>query len=707
MKQSKYLFIVLFLMVGASFLLADANLQTTAKELLEKAIYLEETKGDLQEAIKVYTRIVQDFEREREIAAQAQLRIGYCHEKLGGQEAQKAYQKVIDRFPDQTKHVAAARARLSELTLTASTPKAQEIAHIYSAQDDGFWLENQSLSPDGNKLLGIDISFGQNVAYKDLSTGKLEHITKFDWESEAHGWTYHVTWSPDGKEVAFSFMDHKKDFAEIRISDLSGSSRTITRCASEEYILPCDWFPDGRKILALLRTKDRIVKVGAIALQDGSFEPIYEMKMPDEIRRTGNLARFYNFNLSPDGNIIAFQKPGEGALNIYTIDIRTKTVHPVTAKPANDRVPLWSPDGNYIAFISNRLGSRTLWAIPMGKDGRPNGEPFLIREDMAHASLMDWTKAGFSYSNWIGSTNIYVMAVDPQTGAPAGKPQQLDFKPTGSNTAPVFSPDGKHIAFVSNSQEGFRQRDIVVYPLSGGNVRRFRIPSSNFRSSLYDVRWHPEGTGISFSCGASNKTPGWEEGMDDFFRFFSLDLKTGEWQTWPLYSGWSRTEWRPDGQGFYYSRREENLGPWSIMEYDLETDNERVFYGEGGGHHLRLSRDRTKLAYGTTRSPDGRIEVLDTKTGEKIKEFENFARPVWSPDGKYLMAQGKGADGPSYHIISYADGSSQMHDISKSLPKGRMIFFDWSPRGDQMVFDFRFNKYDTYVIHNVIPLEKK
>lgn len=673
------------------------------RDFFQKALAQERTEGNLKEAIALYQKVVNES-KDAPLAAKAQLRIGICYEKLGMTEAQKAYQLVIDKYPNQTEQVAAAKARLSQMASTVQNAKMPDVTHIYSAQDDGFYLENQSLSPDGSKLLGIDISFGQNVAYKDLSTGKLEHITKFDWESEGHGWTYYVTWSPDGKEVAFSFMDHKADFAEIRISDLSGNSRTITRCASEEYILPCDWFPDGRKILALHRTKDRMLKVGAVALQDGRFDPIYELKLPDEIRRTGNLSRFYNFNISPDGNIIAFQKPGEDALNIYTIDIRTKTVHPVTEKPANDRVPLWSPDGKYIAFISNRLGSRTLWAIPMGKDGRPNGEPFLIREDMAYASLMDWTKSGFSYSNWIGSTNIYVMAVDPQTGAPAGKPEQLDFKPTGSNTAPVFSPDGKHIAFVTNSAEGFRQRDIVVCPLSGGDAQRFRIPSSNFRASLYDVRWHPDGSGISFSCGASNKTPGWEEGMDDFFRFFSLDLKTGNWQTWPLYSGWSRTEWRPDGQGFYYSRRE-GTGPWSIMEYDIKTDNKRVFHSEGGGHHLRLSRDRTKLAYGTTRSPDGRIEILDTKTGEKIKEFENFARPAWSPDGKYIMARGKG--NPAYYVISYADGSSQMYDLSKSLPKGRMVFFDWSPRGNQIVFDFNFNKYDTYVIHNVLPKNKK
>src|SRR5881409_3421907 len=52
-------------------------------ETLEKAIYTEETKGDLTGAIQLYQKIVADPAADRSLAAQAQLRLGLCQLKLG------------------------------------------------------------------------------------------------------------------------------------------------------------------------------------------------------------------------------------------------------------------------------------------------------------------------------------------------------------------------------------------------------------------------------------------------------------------------------------------------------------------------------------------------------------------------------------------------------------------------------------------------
>ena len=47
---------------------------------------------------------------------------------------------------------------------------------------------------------------------------------------------------------------------------------------------------------------------------------------------------------------------------------------PVAPHPASDVDPIWSADGRYLAFRSNRAGSWDLWAIPM-KESKPAGEP--------------------------------------------------------------------------------------------------------------------------------------------------------------------------------------------------------------------------------------------------------------------------------------------------------------------------------------------
>ena len=65
----------------------------------EKALLLEEVQAQYQEAISAYQEIVNDS-ADPAVAAQAQLHIGMCYEKLGLEKASLAYQKVIDEHPD-------------------------------------------------------------------------------------------------------------------------------------------------------------------------------------------------------------------------------------------------------------------------------------------------------------------------------------------------------------------------------------------------------------------------------------------------------------------------------------------------------------------------------------------------------------------------------------------------------------------------------
>ena len=115
MNKKKNLIMVSFLLVGFSFLFSSLDQQESAKELFERALYLEETKGDLERAIEVYNRVVKEFPDERVTAANAQLHIGICFEKLGKTEAINAYQQVLNIYAVQAKQVAAARARLVAL----------------------------------------------------------------------------------------------------------------------------------------------------------------------------------------------------------------------------------------------------------------------------------------------------------------------------------------------------------------------------------------------------------------------------------------------------------------------------------------------------------------------------------------------------------------------------------------------------------------
>ena len=80
---------------------APAARGAAAAELLEKGIYTEETKGDLNAATLIYKEIVDDPNAPRALAAQAQLRLGVCELKLGNKpKAISALERLTQEFPD-------------------------------------------------------------------------------------------------------------------------------------------------------------------------------------------------------------------------------------------------------------------------------------------------------------------------------------------------------------------------------------------------------------------------------------------------------------------------------------------------------------------------------------------------------------------------------------------------------------------------------
>ena len=97
--------------VGASSAAAGAAESPSA--LLEKAIYTEETVGDLDAAAKLYEKAVAEAKKTEAVAAKAQYRLGLCLLKQGKKEQGiAALEKVVQQFPGQKELVAAARKHL-------------------------------------------------------------------------------------------------------------------------------------------------------------------------------------------------------------------------------------------------------------------------------------------------------------------------------------------------------------------------------------------------------------------------------------------------------------------------------------------------------------------------------------------------------------------------------------------------------------------
>ena len=100
-----------------------SNGEPSIEQRYQDGLHKEEIVGNLEAAIESYRKVVEKQSNDRKIAAQAQLRIGLCYEKLGKtQEAQTAFQQVADSFPDHTEIVDTARRHLKSTAKNSSQP---------------------------------------------------------------------------------------------------------------------------------------------------------------------------------------------------------------------------------------------------------------------------------------------------------------------------------------------------------------------------------------------------------------------------------------------------------------------------------------------------------------------------------------------------------------------------------------------------------
>lgn len=194
---------------------------------------------------------------------------------------------------------------------------------------------------------------------------------------------------------------------------------------------------------------------------------------------------------SPNGHYLAYaSNENADRHNIYVMDMRTKRRWQLTDHSANDTTPTWSPDGTEIAFISNRSGKYRVYKMDItgeklnrltkgGNDWGPSWSP--DGEWIAYNTLQP---DGFVY--------LYIVSADGR------KPRQL--ARAGENgRSPAWAPDSKKIAF-STWELGIGPK-IATIDVESGNLRRVtlggRVPAGHvFRK--HSPAWSPDGKWIAY-----------------------------------------------------------------------------------------------------------------------------------------------------------------------------------------------------------------
>jgi hypothetical protein len=264
MNHKRTLLIAVFIGV----LLTAYGFQTSPeyKILFEKAKFTMETKGDLNGAIALFNDIIKKYPKEREYAAKSQLYIGLCYEKLGVKEAQKAYQKVVSSYPEQTEAVKLANEKLSLLLRAEATAgnEDKELSIRRVKELSGMGILG-TVSPDGRYLLYAEDG-DLDVTIYEIGTENKRLLIKGDIESDA----YDSRWSPDGKLVAYTWY-HDNGQIDLRIIGLDGTEpRVLYSDARVSWLDLEGWSPDGKSILTTIYLGHKTSQMVLVSVHDGS-----------------------------------------------------------------------------------------------------------------------------------------------------------------------------------------------------------------------------------------------------------------------------------------------------------------------------------------------------------------------------------------------------------------------------------------------------
>jgi Tol biopolymer transport system component len=398
-----------------------------------------------------------------------------------------------------------------------------------------------ALSPDGTALAFVKRTSGKPDIWVQRTGGQKPIDLTSDCDKES----YSPAFSPDGNLIAYGSQCAGGGL--FLMGATGENARRLTTFGGDPV-----WSPDGREIVFT-------TEVGWKPYGRAGTSEMWAVEVA-----TGKTRRLFagdavQASVSPHRLRIAYWGlpfPGSQR-DIWTIPYTglasgEKPVA-VTQDPALDWNPVWSPEGHFLYFLSNRDGAMNLWRVPVdeatGKTlGPPEPQTLPAREVSGLALARDGRHVAYVVDE--PTFSIVRLAFDPATGGVRGQPAEiLQTSQEVSNV--TLSPDGQLLAFDSM---GGRQEDLFLIRSDGSGLRKLTddAPRDRFPSFSSDGRrivfmsdrggsWElwtiqPDGSGLTqlTRTGESPYTPFWSpegtriaasNGKDVFL--FELDEKGG------------------------------------------------------------------------------------------------------------------------------------------------------------------------------------
>ncbi len=527
-----------------------------------------------------------------------------------------------------------------------------------------------SLSPDGDSVVYASAVSGNWDIYLQRVGGEnAMNLTENSPDDDTH-----PAFSPDGEQIAFH---SQRAGGGIFVMGATGESvRRLTDLGCSPA-----WSPDGSEIafaeectVNTPHDRGRKSQLWTVNLKTGETRLISEA---DSVQPSW----------SPHGLRIAYWSIDDatgkrtGQRDIWTIPANGGDAVQVTQDAPTDWNPVWSWDGNYIYFSSDRGGSLNLWRIKMDEEsGRVLGQPEIVTggataSHQHHSFSRDGRQ--LAYVEQIESSNLWKVSFDLTTGKVAGQPSQIT---RGSRLAKALdvSPDSGWLAFDSF---GSGREDIFVIRTDGTGRRQ--LTDDPYRDRF--PTWSPDGKKIGFYSNRSGSYEIWTIEPDGS-GLQQLTDTPGQSVNFAV--------WSPDGSQMAYFNRSEGISyifdpnkHWKEQTpIPLQPpEGERQFVAYSWAPDGRQIAGRLSVAGGTTGAPI----IYDVESKKYYGPLESGSFPAWLPDSSgVVFAQG--------HISTFFTGyrhgglllaDRELRQAREILSDARIRYPKVAPDGQSIYFD--------------------
>jgi TolB protein len=222
-------------------------------------------------------------------------------------------------------------------------------------------------------------------------------------------------------------------------------------------------------------------------------------RVPYENRLLTNMARHtfssvgrdFDPDLHSDGQTLVFASTRNSEHpDIFLKTVNSFAVTQLTADPADDIQPRFSPDGEQVVFCSNRGGNWDIWLV--SRDGTGLTQ---LTHDRSDEVGPCWSPDGqqVAFTAWGRRSHqweVWLLSID--------RPGIRRFLCYGM--FPDWSPDGKRIAFQRARQRGTRWFSVWALELVDGEARHPTELAYSDSAACISPRWSPDGNTIAY-CG--------------------------------------------------------------------------------------------------------------------------------------------------------------------------------------------------------------